>query len=158
ATVASWSNWCSKVTPLLTVLSSPPPPVPTHHVDGSFSLTVIAVIRPPMLAGPMLRHWKALIQFSGTADVDRFAGPAEGEAGCWAGSWAIADPPANARANIGRTRIEPLTARQSLFMASSSIRWRNVGPPDQTVLWAHRLRARLPGREMNGAACMIMPW
>ena len=35
-TVASLSNWCSKVTPLLLVFSSPPEAVATHQVDVGF--------------------------------------------------------------------------------------------------------------------------
>src|SRR6516164_2129625 len=81
-TVPSWSNWFSKVMPLLVVFRRPPLAEATHHVVGSFSLTVIAVMRPPVLAGPMLRHWKALIQSSG---IEGFAASAVGLAGSgWA--------------------------------------------------------------------------
>src|SRR5581483_3878077 len=52
-TVASLSNWCSNVTPLLTVFSNPPDGVATQYVVGSSSQTASAVIRPPMLAGPI---------------------------------------------------------------------------------------------------------
>src|SRR5437016_4481000 len=34
-TVASWSNWCSKLMPLFTVLISPPEAVATQYVHGS---------------------------------------------------------------------------------------------------------------------------
>jgi hypothetical protein len=68
-TVRSCSNWCSNVTPLFTVLRSPPEAVAAHQVLWSFSFTAIAVMRPPMLAGPMLRHWNALIHGSGSVPV-----------------------------------------------------------------------------------------
>src|SRR5438105_7281239 len=64
-TVLSWSNWCSKVTPLLVVLSSPPEAVAIQYVVGSASKTEKATIRPPMDAGPMQRHDRALVQLGG---------------------------------------------------------------------------------------------
>src|SRR4051812_9522231 len=64
-TVVSRSNWCSKVTPLLEVLSNPPEAVATQNVVGSASNTEKATIRPPIEAGPMQRHDRALVQLAG---------------------------------------------------------------------------------------------
>src|SRR5919202_4321206 len=65
-TVASWSNWCSKVVPLLVVLRRPPEAVATQNVLGSASKTEMATMRPPMLAGPMQRHVSGLSQSAGS--------------------------------------------------------------------------------------------
>src|SRR5262245_47112854 len=72
-TVASWSNWCSNVVPLLIVLSSPPEAVAIHHIDESFPATAMSVIRPPILAGPidrqlrLLSHWESSSKDGGAA-------------------------------------------------------------------------------------------
>src|SRR5262245_47473732 len=59
-TVASRSNWCSKVMPLLLVLSRPPEAVAIQKVVGSSSQIETAVMRPPMFAGPMQRQVSGL--------------------------------------------------------------------------------------------------
>src|SRR5579871_893054 len=59
-TVFSRSNWCSKVMPLFTVLSSPPEAVATQYVLGSASKIERAIIRPPIAAGPIERHVRGL--------------------------------------------------------------------------------------------------
>src|SRR5258708_129976 len=64
-TVASLSSWCSKVTPLFVVFSRPPEAGAIQYVVGSASHTARAVMRPPMLAGPMQRQLKELTQLSG---------------------------------------------------------------------------------------------
>src|SRR5437763_15579613 len=51
--------------PLLVVLTSPPEAVATQNVDGSASETAIAVMRPPIVAGPMHRHWNWFTQAAG---------------------------------------------------------------------------------------------
>src|SRR5262249_7124702 len=61
-TVRSLSNWCSKVVPLLVVLSSPPEAVATYQTVGSASYTATEVMRPLMLAGPMQRQVMGLTQ------------------------------------------------------------------------------------------------
>src|SRR5439155_26811979 len=68
-TLVSCSNWCSKVVPLLTVLSRPPEALATQYVVGSASKTLTAVIRPPIDAGPMQRHESAETQESGKAPL-----------------------------------------------------------------------------------------
>src|SRR5262245_33951070 len=64
-TVASRSNWCSNVVPLLVVLSSPPEAVAIQYVVGSLGLTANATIRPPIDAGPMHRQESDLVHSAG---------------------------------------------------------------------------------------------
>src|SRR5262245_14701203 len=64
-TVASLSNGCSKVEPLLMVWSNPPLAVAIQYVEGSASKTEMAVMRPLILAGPMHRHVNDFAQLSG---------------------------------------------------------------------------------------------
>jgi hypothetical protein len=69
---------------------------------GSFSLTVMAAMRPPVLAGPMFRHWKALIQLSGSAGAVSPAaclGSVAAGATGRALSWAVAGASAGAIAS-----------------------------------------------------------
>src|SRR5262249_51445168 len=94
-TVASRSNWCSKVVPLLVVLSSPPEAVATQYVVGSASFTANATIRPLMLAGPIARQVKALTQSAGRPPLGLGAvGSLAGAAGRGArsGGWLPAGP------------------------------------------------------------------
>src|SRR5947209_8663057 len=113
-TVASLSNWCSKVVPLLVVLSSPPEAVATQYMLGSASYTEMAVMRPAMLAGPTQRQARVLTQASGrvpSATVVVFG------SGCCpepAGSWSQAVRPTatmrnaeNRRIRAGRTMMSP---------------------------------------------------
>ncbi len=87
-TVASRSNWCSKVMPLLTVLSRPPDAVASQKVVGSDALTAMSVMRPPMLAGPMLRHSNALIQAGSTVGFGAAGAPVGRSTACEACSGA----------------------------------------------------------------------
>src|SRR5215475_5348840 len=52
----SWSKMGSHVVPLLTVFHTPPPADPTYIVVGLLSTTAKASMRPPMIAGPIVRH------------------------------------------------------------------------------------------------------
>jgi hypothetical protein len=65
-TVASRSNWCTKLLPLFSVLSSPPDALATQYVLESASKTLMAVMRPPMFAGPMQRQVIDLTQSDGS--------------------------------------------------------------------------------------------
>src|SRR5262245_64878518 len=64
-TVASLSNWCWKVMPVLVVFSSPPEAVATHHMLESDGLTARATMRPDMFAGPSGRQVKAWTHSAG---------------------------------------------------------------------------------------------
>src|ERR1041385_1885199 len=53
---ASLSNTPSHFVPLFVVRNTPPVPVATKIVYGSFSLTAKSATRPPMFAGPIERQ------------------------------------------------------------------------------------------------------
>src|SRR5262245_39749035 len=64
-TAASLSKQCSKVMPLLMVLSRPPEALATNQQLGSVSETAMAVMRPPIEAGPIDRQVNALVHSAG---------------------------------------------------------------------------------------------
>jgi hypothetical protein len=47
------------VVPAFVDLKTPPEAAPTMTVEKSDSTASISLMRPAMLAGPMLRHWKS---------------------------------------------------------------------------------------------------
>src|SRR5215212_5463658 len=57
----SLSNTPAHVVPLFVVRSTPPVPTPTNIVYGVFSTTAKSEMRPPMLAGPMARHFSGRV-------------------------------------------------------------------------------------------------
>src|SRR5581483_571649 len=57
--IPSWSKTGSQVVPLLTVFQTPPPADPTYIIRGLLSTTAKASTRPPIIAGPMVRHLSA---------------------------------------------------------------------------------------------------
>src|SRR5262245_5065646 len=80
-TVASRSDWGSKLTPLLVVLSSPPDEVATHHVVGSGSYTAMSTMRPLMLAGPIDRQLRPATKLEGSSKADGSASVFAGRPG-----------------------------------------------------------------------------
>src|SRR5690242_958423 len=84
-TVVSWSNWCSKVTPLLAVLSRPPEAVATQYVAGSASYTETATTRPPIEAGPIDRQVSPFTHAAADARAGGWGEPSGGAFGRAAG-------------------------------------------------------------------------
>src|SRR6185295_9168249 len=100
----------------------PPEALAIHHMHGSCSLMAMAVMRPPMLAGPMLRHGMVLSQSSPrvglTSEGDSFTKCDGCVAGCEACDVAVVAGAARAGGAVcgvgwpcARAKFVPASAR-----------------------------------------------